>query len=48
MVDHVEFDASADFVYIEKEKFELELLKANIELIQKVNRLIELLEKNHE
>ena len=47
MVDQVQIDASADFVWIEKEKLELELLKANIELIQKVNRLVELLEKNH-
>jgi len=33
-----------DFVCVPKEEFDMVLLKSNIELIQKVNRLIELLE----
>ena len=34
-----------DLVAVPKEQFDLILAKANIELLQRVNRLIELLEK---
>lgn len=35
-----------ELVTIPKEQFDIMLLKANIELIQKVDRMIELLEKH--
>lgn len=36
-----------ELVAVPKEQVEFALLKANIELMQRVNRMIELLEKQH-